>query len=173
MKNHVQLDFASETAFVICKDLETGDETTVEIDLDCLKIVDAATDGLWIVSRTNPTGKTRYCMANKDGRTLYMHRCLCLNIEQGLEAAHLDGNGLNNRRDNLRALTKSDHRKMDGLRHPKPNRGVRKVKSGTGFRACIAKKNLGMYSTEQAADQAAELYRAQLFETRQRQAEAA
>lgn len=52
--------------------------------------------------------KTWYAFASEAGesrpRNLYMHR-LIMGMPEGLEVGHVDGDGLNNRRDNLRLAT--------------------------------------------------------------------
>ena len=45
-----------------------------------------------------------YAAATSDGRKIFMHRLL-LNPPNGLETDHFDGDGLNNRRANLRIVT--------------------------------------------------------------------
>ena len=52
----------------------------------------------------------------KDGKTIYMHRQL-LNVPQGFEVDHIDGDPLNNQRENLRICTHAEN-----LRNRKVNK---------------------------------------------------
>lgn len=72
-------------------------------------------------------GKKQYYATTKiNGKTAYLHRVIA-HAPDGMEVDHIDGNGLNNRRDNLRVVT---HRQNLNNLHGKPNRGVYKVRSG-------------------------------------------
>lgn len=51
-----------------------------------------------------PHGKTFYAKRTERGITVYLHR-LILSATGHLEVDHIDGNGLNNRRSNLRLVT--------------------------------------------------------------------
>lgn len=58
-------------------------------------------------------GKTcyayRYVSVNGKGTTQYMH-ALIMKTPKGMETHHKNSNGLDNRRENLEAMTKSQHR---------------------------------------------------------------
>lgn len=64
----------------------------------------------WVVTR--PDGKKPYVMTTDptDGtrRTLYMHRLLT-NAPKGMEVDHINGDGLDNRRANLRLATRTEN----------------------------------------------------------------
>ena len=84
-------------------------------------IVDAA-DYEWLSQRkwsASPGGKTWYarCSGHKpDGKwtTVAMHR-LILGVESGVRVYHKNGNGLDNRRDNLRIATQQQNQFNRGL----------------------------------------------------------
>ncbi len=85
---------------------------------------------------------------NGTWRTIQMHR-LILNAPKGVEVDHVNGNGLNNRRSNIRLCTRSEN--MRNRRGWKLNeswgssfKGVHRMKDGR-FRAQIF---LGTFDTE-------------------------
>lgn len=49
-----------------------------------------------------------YAMTRIDGKTVYMHR-LILSAPKGLEVDHIDGDSLNNQRNNLRLATRREN----------------------------------------------------------------
>lgn len=51
---------------------------------------------------------TQYARTKISGKTVYLHR-LIMNPSEGLEVDHIDGNGLNNVRSNLRLTSHSDN----------------------------------------------------------------
>lgn len=56
-----------------------------------------------------PNGsKTMYARCGINGATVYLHRFI-LGAEKGQEIDHIDGDGLNNRRENLRFVTHKEN----------------------------------------------------------------
>ena len=53
-----------------------------------------------------------YAVRNEKGRKVYMHRELC----EGIEVDHVDGEGLNNQKKNLRRCTHRQNLQNTGLR---------------------------------------------------------
>lgn len=53
-------------------------------------------------------GKKEYAFTNIDGKTIYMHRLL-MNAPKGMEVDHINADGLNNRRENLRLATRQEN----------------------------------------------------------------
>ena len=109
----------------------------------------------WQVYRTRVnTFYARVAHELPDGthRTDYLHR-LILGVQAGVEVDHKDGDGLNNRRENLRPATRlqnaRNRQQRNGRVLPK---GVQKShNSEHGYSATISNKNLGSYSTAQHA----------------------
>lgn len=65
-----------------------------------------------------PNGKTIYAATTIDGRRVFMHRLL-LGLAHGdpLQGDHKDGNGLDNRRANIRAATRSQNQANAGRKN--------------------------------------------------------
>jgi hypothetical protein len=74
----------------------------------------------WHAWRSNPDWTHYACrgrlMAEPDGpRKIYMHRLILNLTDQKVQADHLDGDGLNNQRSNLRVATNAQNAKNRGL----------------------------------------------------------
>jgi len=123
----------------------------------------------WHVSKSS---RTFYASRNKSRKTrrkeLYMHR-LIINVPPGMFVDHIDHNGLNNRRSNLRLCTAQQN-----ARNNRPQRrakskykGVSWRKDGKVFRAQIwhnAKSiNLGRFKSETDAAKAYDKAAKKLF----------
>jgi hypothetical protein len=74
----------------------------------------------WTVSKLAARSKTLYARTTIGGRALLLHRMI-MNAVPGEEIDHIDGNGLNNCKGNLRRI----------MHFTNPKRGER---SGTGLR---------------------------------------
>lgn len=85
-----------------------------------------------------------------------MHRLL-MGSPQGLEIDHRDGNGLNNRRSNLRVATSSQNKQNQGIRADNTSgfKGVTWVKRDRKWQARIEvggkRRFLGLFKTPEAA----------------------
>jgi HNH endonuclease len=91
-----------------------------------------------------------YARGVRDGRRIYLHRLL-MDAPAGLDVDHINGNGLDNRRCNLRVVTRS----LNALNR----RAVRGLwRDGTRWRAalCVAgvRHDLGSHATADAARRA-------------------
>jgi hypothetical protein len=95
------------------------------------------------------------------GRSTYMHR-LIAQTQPGFETDHVNGDGLDNRRANLRTATASQNRanmgkprRPDGSVHSSRFKGVSWDKSRSKWQAKIVwrgkHKNLGRYESEELA----------------------
>ena len=88
-----------------------------------------------------------------------MHR-LIANTPDGMETDHIDGDGLNNRRSNLRACTRAQNNRNQRIRKDNSTgyRGVRKVTNSPNWYAQVRVDNrdiyLGTFTTPEAAAQA-------------------
>src|SRR6185437_1781145 len=70
---------------------------------------DPAMGGKWRAARTER-------MPNGKRRKVYMHKALLL-VDPGVDVDHRDGDGLNNRRSNLRAATRQQNAFNSGRQH--------------------------------------------------------
>jgi hypothetical protein len=76
----------------------------------------------WSVKRS---GGTKYAYRRVKGKDIVMHRVI-MNPPEGMVVDHIDGNGLNNRRCNLRICTREQNRYNSRPRHNQSGlRGVR------------------------------------------------
>ena len=57
----------------------------------------------WVCSSCGGRNDLTYASAREGRKTIYMHRLL-LDVPKGSEVDHIDGNGLNNKRENLRIV---------------------------------------------------------------------
>ncbi len=117
-------------------------------------LIDEADAGLVLPHRWNFV--SGYAAGVVDGRRLAMHRHL-LNAPRGMEVDHRNGDGLDNRRANLRLCTRAQNA-ANLTRHPKRGyRGVRPVRDGR-WRADIIvggeQQDLGRFDTAEDAARA-------------------
>jgi hypothetical protein len=59
----------------------------------------------WCATKTSPSHKTYYVQRRKGNTHVYMHKEIMDNYATGLVTDHVDGDGLNNQRINLRTVT--------------------------------------------------------------------
>lgn len=89
-------------------------------------------------------------------REVKLHRLIC-DTSGGLHVDHIDGNGLNNRRSNLRACTQAENNRNTGLRSNNKSgyKGVHLCKVTNKWRASIRLDgrvaSLGLYEAPEAA----------------------
>lgn len=102
----------------------------------------------------------RYARRNNRGRSVYLHRVV-LGLGACIEQAdHKNGNGLDNRRDNLRPCTNTQNQWHIGKRCGGSSRfkGVHRVSDGVPWRARITRHRqvieLGKFTDEEAAARA-------------------
>lgn len=108
----------------------------------------------------NPLNKTAYAhciipIINEGSKVIYLHR-LILNLKKGVHADHIDGNGLDNRKINLRSCSHAQN--MRNSRRGKSNSGIKGVNfhNTTGkWRARIMlnrkEYSLGYFKTKEEA----------------------
>lgn len=108
----------------------------------------------YAVPRSN--GKGFYAARNSNGARVWMHRAI-LRAPAGVLVDHKDGDGLNNRRGNLRLASHQQNNWNRRLDSKGGVRGVRPVVGGWAARICTAKGktiSLGVYATPEAAAKA-------------------
>ena len=119
----------------------------------------------WYTQVTDLPTITKYYAASKiDGKEILMHRFLTQALP-GQSVDHINGNGLDNRRGNLRVCSHQENmaNKQPGQADKKTSRYKGVYRTGKKWRACISihtkTKALGTYDTEEKAalayDQAA------------------
>ena len=105
-----------------------------------------------------PHGRTTYAQANihRDGRhtTIQMHRLIMAPGDLGVD--HINGDGLDNRRDNLRRATQAQNSQNQRCSNPSGYKGI--ARSGARWAARIWHKGkleyLGLHDTPQEAARA-------------------
>lgn len=102
-----------------------------------------------------------YALTNINGKTVYLHR-LITNAPKGTVVDHINGDTLDNRKENLRVCSTKENIRNQTLHKDKwqKYRGVDYVKSRSKYRAriCLDRKeiHLGLFET---AEEAAEVYK--------------
>jgi len=164
MKNLYNVHFESGIVSMQCWDTTKKEFVTVLFDLADLKKIDAATNNKWWVSQTSPSNPTNYVQASGGGKKWYLHR-LINNTPTGLETHHLNGDGLDNRKSNLKSITTKQHRFLDKCRGESSRswsktgrRGVRTLPNGK-FQAFYSDNIIGNFDTVDAAQTCARQYR--------------
>ena len=108
-----------------------------------------------VVGRSNIYAFRSY-WADKNKRTLYLHRAI-MGEPEGFQVDHINGNGLDNRRANLRLATGSQnqHNRGANLHNTSGFKGVTWHKEAQKWQAQVAlggkNKYLGRYNTAEAA----------------------
>lgn len=107
----------------------------------------------------SPNYNTFYAARSEGAKKLFIHREV-MNTPKGMMTDHIDGNGLNNQKSNLRICTSSQNQ-MNSTRRKKSKTGFRGVnysKRDKVFRALIILngkfKHLGSFSTPKEAHKA-------------------
>jgi hypothetical protein len=103
--------------------------------------------------------RARWYAGRRDGnRTALMHRVIFGSLETHQQVDHINGDGLDNQRSNLRVCTSAQNRANSVMYRTNKSgyRGVSRHPSGLGWRACIKcnnkTRNLGRFEIpEQAA----------------------
>ncbi|MBA7615651.1 hypothetical protein ES703_22936 [subsurface metagenome] len=103
--------------------------------------------------------KKRYARRYENGQTIYMHREI-MNAPSNMEIDHKNGNGLDNRKENLRLSTKSENQMNSKKRRDGSSifKGVDCIKKTKKWRARITTKykriHLGYFNSEIEAAEA-------------------
>lgn len=125
--------------------------------------------GRWTISFNPKTNRYPYVVRfkSKNNRTsaFYLHREI-MRAEKGQVVDHINGNGLDNRRSNLRILTPSlNNINRTGARRSRLPVGVRPSSRGYEARICHQGKrvSLGTFETPEAASAAREKAARRLF----------
>jgi len=131
-------------------------DRVIPLTLGYSAVIDAAdypiVAGLKWLANVRPSGIV-YALARDGGMWLYMHR-LIAGTREGFYTDHIDGNGLNNRRENLRECTRQQNRGNSGKSKTKRAPGSRYKgvsKNGKYWRAIYAGRYLGSFSIEKEA----------------------
>jgi hypothetical protein len=103
--------------------------------------------------------KTFYAVSRINGKVVYMHH-LILSIRKNQVIDHIDGNGLNNRRENLRRATRQQNLLNRGVQknNSSGKKGVTYCRQTKKWRAIIAYKRkqvcLGRHESKELASMA-------------------
>ncbi|MFA6851065.1 MAG: HNH endonuclease [Selenomonadaceae bacterium] len=116
MKNKYEVK--NDITIIFCRN---GFETTVDTsDLEKVKKY----KGTWIVNNSNP-GKLHYIYGNFQGGMLLLHRYI-MGAPKGMSIDHLNHDGLNNCRNNLRIVTHAQNMQNRNV-HKNSKSGIRGV----------------------------------------------
>jgi hypothetical protein len=135
--------------------IRSGDGTaSIPLSSGAVAVVDEADLPLvepysWTARRSN--GRL-YARAHINGRMTAMHRHL-MSAPPGIKIDHEDGNGLNNRRSNLRRATTTENNRNKSPHHGRRFKGIEPT-SGGRYRARISGRHLGTFPTEEEAARA-------------------
>lgn len=115
-------------------------------------------DAHLLSSRWHASHDRRYAFRRVNGKTQTLHRAI-MQPPNGMQVDHIDGNGLNNRRANLRLATHAQNciNKRWNRRNKSGYKGVCSIDGGRwGAYICHNKKriNLGSFKTPQEASAA-------------------
>lgn len=110
----------------------------------------------WCVTKRESKSSTRsYAMSYINGKNVYMHRVILKNASiNGKDVDHINGNGLDNRRSNLRIVNRTYNNANSRPRKGCSSsfKGVSWHKVAKKWAACVTKKgksyHLGLYSCE-------------------------
>ncbi len=128
--------------------------TFVIVDTNLLRILNIHK---WHLSWTK--GYERYAMRTEKRKAIYMHREI-MNAPDGMEVDHINGNGLDNRRENLRLCTRAQNRMNSVKRIGKSStfKGVYWHKNCRKWRASLKldgkEIHIGYFNTELEAAEA-------------------
>jgi len=110
----------------------------------------------FVQNRSGPTGYARRGQ-KLNGRTVSMHR-LIMKLPEGMVVHHKNGNGLDNRKENLCLITPSTHARIRRVHLRKNNtsgvEGVKWRNRKKPWYAVIRTKWLGSFSTKEEAIEA-------------------
>lgn len=113
-------------------------------------------DHRWTIHQPKASVATHYAVARIDGRNVHLHR-LVANAPEGMDVDHINGDGLDNRRENLRVCTRTQNQANRRPNRGRRTKGVSRTRYGT-WQAYIyvagRKQHLGTFPTEAEAAQA-------------------
>lgn len=135
-----------------------GNKAFVTLTCGCECVIDATdvpkiNQGNWYAHKTK---WTIYAARRKNGRIVRMHRQI-MGEPSGYEVDHVDGNGLNNLRENLRIATSSQNKcnRTKGQLNTSGHKGVCLYKPNGKWRAYITvngkQHSLGYFHTKDEA----------------------
>ncbi len=120
----------------------------------------------WYTSSRASKGETRYAKRKEKGKTVLMHREI-MNAPAGMQIDHINGNGLDNRKANLRLCNYSQNQQNQRKKTRSTSRykGVSKDKKKWAARICINGKKIwiGRYHDEIRAAKAYDQKAIELF----------
>ncbi|AEI70945.1 endonuclease [EBPR podovirus 2] len=96
--------------------------------------------GPWYL-HTPPRSRTHYAIAHSRGKRFRLHRLVIGDPAEGMEIDHINGDGLDNRRENLRFVSHSENMTMAHRLHPF------KLRGGSGVNRVIKRLSDGSSAT--------------------------
>ncbi len=114
---------------------------------------DRVTNFRWVLNKKEAGKSTDYVRATIDGMKISLHHYINGSVPEGMVVDHVNGDGLDNRRSNLRVCTQRENRMNQKVRSDSTSgfKGVSWVEDRGKWRAIVDNDTVGYFSREAEA----------------------